>query len=369
MQFFPIYEEVYQVIESQSLPHFLTFAKSNINRPKQIFWYITSSLSRHDTDTDCNVNRYIVGAIDFFIGVVLFLILTLLLSPHNYGFRAIRLPSAIFIFFGTAQYYSATRGFCNQVWGRSSNQVKPWRLDDLDDEEADIGGTTGAGGLQTDSMASDNIITPLPSKDVDITLPNEVHPLADLSGTVNQRSSPLPWETASLPVLEGEPTISDTALRQLALRRATVKIPDASLAFPIAESPAQMHYTTFPKTSTFAMDSIKLSEISPVDTDPDFETKSDLAEPSSQTTKQSQPSISQDLSTLLVRFGRFAPLGIEPTTREKKKIQVFGPENLVEDPRIKRLYQSIVRDILIIAAAASAVWVVLCFAVPMRGLG
>jgi len=37
-QFQPVFDEVYQVIEMQSLPHFLSHVRSNINRPKQVFW-------------------------------------------------------------------------------------------------------------------------------------------------------------------------------------------------------------------------------------------------------------------------------------------------------------------------------------------
>lgn len=42
-QFLPIYDEVYSVIENQSLPHFLGYAKTNINRPKQLFWSVPAS--------------------------------------------------------------------------------------------------------------------------------------------------------------------------------------------------------------------------------------------------------------------------------------------------------------------------------------
>ena len=34
----PHFEETYRVVETQALPHFLTYAKANVNRPKQLFW-------------------------------------------------------------------------------------------------------------------------------------------------------------------------------------------------------------------------------------------------------------------------------------------------------------------------------------------
>ena len=35
-----MYDEIYQTIETQILPHFLSFAEANINKPKQLFWYV-----------------------------------------------------------------------------------------------------------------------------------------------------------------------------------------------------------------------------------------------------------------------------------------------------------------------------------------
>ena len=37
-QFLPVYEEVYHTLETQSLPHFLSYASTNVNQPKQMFW-------------------------------------------------------------------------------------------------------------------------------------------------------------------------------------------------------------------------------------------------------------------------------------------------------------------------------------------
>lgn len=309
--------------------------------------------------------RYIVGSIDFLIGVTIFLILTLLLSNHHFAYRAIRLPSTFFIFFGTAQFYSAWRGFCHQVWGRSSNQVKPWELDDVEDEETDLEGIPDVSYGQVNTCAPDDLFSPVPDGSIDIQLPQEVHALSDLSGSVDKRSSPLPWETPSLPILEGDSEMSEVARRQLAIRRATVKVPDASLAFPISESSAITPLALAPYISSPA----KRPEISPFDTEADIDVKPDASD-SSMPARTSAPllrSPPQDLSSLLVRYRRTVPP--EPQSKSTEpKIKIFGPEKLVEDPRIKRLYKSIVRDIMSIASVMSVVWVALCFAVPMRGL-
>ena len=312
--------------------------------------------------------RYIVGVVDFLVGVIIFIILTLLLSSHRFGLRATRLPSCVFIFFGVAQFYAGSRGFCNQVWGRSSNQVKPWELDDVGDEEAEVAGSTRMYNIQAESAASDNLFTPMADNNVD--LPPEVHPLTDLGGTVDERPSPLPWETASPPLSDDEPELSEAGRRQLAIRRATIKVPDATLAFPIVDQHAQVldpatPFNIPPKAAQ------KRGELSPFDTDPDLATtRPDLVHPSpaANTTNQRNPSTAQDLTSLLVRFARFGPRDPQSSSAEKE-IKVFGPERLVEDPRIKKLYEGIVRDILIVAGSMTAIWIVLCFAVPMRGLG
>ena len=38
LQFLPVYEEIYSMLEMQSLPRFIALAKSNVNWKKQAFW-------------------------------------------------------------------------------------------------------------------------------------------------------------------------------------------------------------------------------------------------------------------------------------------------------------------------------------------
>jgi hypothetical protein len=40
-QFLPVYKEIYGFLQMQTLPHFLSYAQTNINLPKQVFWSVS----------------------------------------------------------------------------------------------------------------------------------------------------------------------------------------------------------------------------------------------------------------------------------------------------------------------------------------
>jgi hypothetical protein len=353
------------VIERQSLPHFLSYAKANVNRPKQLYWYVTR--------VDASDIRYLVGAFDIFLGIAIFTILTILLPPRNFGYRAIRLPSTVFTWFGAAQFYSAYRGFCQQVWGRASLQVKPWELDpEVDDEEA----------VTTDSGFDDPLFTPkgLSDKDGKESF-GEVHPLSDLGGSISPTIFTPTWETMVIPTLESGPGIeeeelSEAARRQLAIRRATIKIPDASLAFPIKDTAEPFPVSS--ATSPSLMSGISMrkrseaqSDISPFESftfSPETDRNMPTDSGTSGTIPPARPVPSNsppDLSTILTKF----PAGTQPYASKPASPRLFGPERVVEDPRIKELYHTIARDILIVSGVIAVIWIILCFAVPLRGLG
>lgn len=337
--FLPIYEEVYSVVENQSLPHFLSYARTNINRPKQLFWYI-------------------VGTCDMLIGLIIYLVITLLVTNHRYALRATRLPSAVFVCFGAMQTYSAWRGFCQQVYGRNSRQVRPWEMDAYEDEEA---------AIRSEIAPSDEIVTPVatPGEAVptdEFKLPDEVHPLSVMGDVPALSWAPeylFPAKTEEdqpAPRLSSE--LSDVELRQLAIRRATVKVPDASLAFPV-EQPMET-FVTPPTPEALAsptvLDKRSKREISPW---------SGSSPPTADAAGvPTSPANDMDISALLGRFS--SRLGRAEAVEHSTK--VFGPEKLVEDPRIQKLYQDIVRDILIVGGLAAGIWIALCFAVPMAGL-
>lgn len=116
-------------MESSSLPNFVRFATSNINRPKKDFWLY-------------------VGTTDFLIGVLIyFLCIFCRVSPLCFlfrfsfrsfeswanivqagrGFRVFGIP---FTWFGCMQFYSATQDLCFQVYGRRARQLYPWDIEE-----------------------------------------------------------------------------------------------------------------------------------------------------------------------------------------------------------------------------------------------
>jgi hypothetical protein len=327
--------------------------------------------------------RYYVGAIDLFIGTLIFVFITLFVYRRNFGYRLLRLPSTFFSSFGAMQMYSAYRGFCTQVWGRTSRQVRPWEMDDVaEDEEAPASSLNIWGnqaGVATDLRpveSGETILTPVSEKTqrlgTDITLSPEVHPLADVSGMIQSPSTEPPW---SVPTL-GKDEISEVQRRHLAIRRETIKLPAAELVFPIPDSPIST--STFSASTTApasSVDSRKRSQIlsdydSPEPTPTLSPPSAPIFAPTSPSLPQSAPSC--ELNTLLSKFRRAEPMDPgayrEAEQERERKAKTFGPETLVEDPRVAKLMESIIRDILLVGAATGLVWVALCFAVPMAGL-
>jgi hypothetical protein len=109
------------VVEDQSLPHFLSYAQTNINLPKQLFWYVPprgSSARRlissnpHPILLLRNV-RYAVGLTDIGISILILLLMVWFLPDRPFAWRTARLVSLLFAAFGAMQVYSVrpvTRG-------------------------------------------------------------------------------------------------------------------------------------------------------------------------------------------------------------------------------------------------------------------
>ncbi|KZT70343.1 hypothetical protein DAEQUDRAFT_764788 [Daedalea quercina L-15889] len=109
----PIYEEMFQTLETISLPRFLAEASNNINRPKQLLWYS-------------------LGVIDTLLGILLAVLLVCLVPIPPESNRAWRLFSVVPAMVGMCQLYSAYRGFCSQVWWRGATQLHEWELEEMD---------------------------------------------------------------------------------------------------------------------------------------------------------------------------------------------------------------------------------------------
>ncbi|KZT06530.1 uncharacterized protein LAESUDRAFT_679540 [Laetiporus sulphureus 93-53] len=115
--FLHVYEEMYALLETVSLPRFLAIAATNINTPKQLYWYA-------------------IGIADVFIGIIIALVCITVVHVPPKGNRAWRLFAVPFFAFGVMQVYSAYRGFCSQVWGRGHTQVRVWEMQEMDEEAA-----------------------------------------------------------------------------------------------------------------------------------------------------------------------------------------------------------------------------------------
>ncbi|KAK4703825.1 hypothetical protein P7C70_g2391, partial [Phenoliferia sp. Uapishka_3] len=88
----------------RSLPHYMQWAKGNINTPKMLFWYVLSATrhSAHSLTTRVSVPRYGVGATDFAIGVMLAMLI--MYRAHS---RWYRIFSFLFIQFGRRHFTSS----------------------------------------------------------------------------------------------------------------------------------------------------------------------------------------------------------------------------------------------------------------------
>ncbi|KAG9006617.1 hypothetical protein FRB94_000543 [Tulasnella sp. JGI-2019a] len=108
------YNQVYAQLDA-SARNFIATQTTNINLPKQIvrytIWLIMTVLS------------------------ILLAGLTIVKVPvhhphHHPMLRAVRLVATPFAFFGSISFYTAWRGFCSQIYGRSRMQLKAWEMED-----------------------------------------------------------------------------------------------------------------------------------------------------------------------------------------------------------------------------------------------
>lgn len=244
------------------------------------------------------------------------------------------------------------------------------------------------------NMFNENVFAPTtPPPNMDIQLSPEVAPLTDLGDISASPVSvntlrPLPSRHASLEDEKSE-ELSETQIRQLALRRQTIKVPDASLAFPISEDDhvgelstrktshrlsaagASIRPSISSVTSSLRQNSSPLptpiarrSSISPFDEPPlAHETGRGSVEPKLSMT--SLAAAHQDLGALLGKFKRSTN---RVSIAEAGAPKMFGPEVLVEDPRVVALFEGVVRDILIVGTVAAVIWIALCLSVPCAGL-
>lgn len=300
------------------------------------------------------------------------------------------------------QMYSAYRGFCSQVWNRKSRQLWPWELDEARDEEFSIQSKQQTEGSECaldpsapplghrhsvsphPSFFSENVFTPT-STAREMTLSPEVFLLTDLSDPVTPTSSIDPEKIEEM---------TEVQRNQLAIRRSTIKVPDAALAFPISEDDELGDLSTRkpshrssafeslrPSVSSLASGSFRrpsLSLASPIETAANR--RSDIS-PFEEPTPSVLPKAEANVSTTSVQAGTVTPgrpdLSLlldkfkftgQPRSAEDHRVKMFGPESPVQDERVTALFDSVVRDILVVGVISGVIWVALCLAVPCVGL-
>ncbi|KAG8741987.1 hypothetical protein FRC10_002145 [Ceratobasidium sp. 414] len=109
--FMPAYTRIYDLVDASSVPNFVGITAPNINLPKQIYWYI-------------------IGTVFTLLSWVIALFTIYYVPDPPRSKRSIRLVSVPFAILGCMQIYSAWRGFCSQVFGRSARQLHAWELVD-----------------------------------------------------------------------------------------------------------------------------------------------------------------------------------------------------------------------------------------------
>lgn len=113
---------------------------SNINRPRQLFWYVIR-LSIYSKPIAKFARRYCCAVPNLFVGLAITLYFVLSPSPRFTTppqiHRAWRLLALPFFLLASMMWYKGFKGFCPILFLRSSRQLRPWELQRLtDDSEA-----------------------------------------------------------------------------------------------------------------------------------------------------------------------------------------------------------------------------------------
>ncbi|CAE6435360.1 unnamed protein product, partial [Rhizoctonia solani] len=245
--FAPAYARIYDLVDGSSVPNFVSTAAANINLPKQIYWYA-------------------IGVIFTLISWLIAISTIYFIPDQPRSKRSIRLVSVPFAVLGCMQIYSAWRGFCSQVFGRSARQLHTWELVDPADA-----------GISVEPLAP---ITSLPAK------PPPLRTVLDMAAGTNKFD-----------------------------------------AAPFAD---------LQSTSSFAMTDLGATS------SPAMHSRSRI------TITEPEP---------LSRGGRAA----------FRRPAVYGPERVIEDPRVRAYHQRVIRDMLWVGFAWGIAWTGILVGVPGRG--
>ncbi|KAI0772583.1 hypothetical protein BC629DRAFT_1595251 [Irpex lacteus] len=319
--FHPIYQQAYDTLQNSSLPYFLAEATPNINREKQLYWWL-------------------YGAISFLLGWAV-TIGCLFINKHDgesarpasVRERAWRLWAVPFLTAGGMQMYSAYRGFCSEVWGRGATQLRPWELVSATDEELQSGSDKkeplSSQGEAHYWQKGPKPLKPLehvaenPDEAVQIDI-SSVH-FDDLANVDLNIDSPGP---VTLPSSLSSPASTSK------------KRPP-----PIITSNHRDHWCPPPNFASVDMSRTATAVSAPshgTSTQRDLHPLPHVACPPKTSSTASQTTLPV-LST---------------------RARMFGPERVVMDPRIRAVHRRILRDMLVVGFIWSVVWTVVILCLP-----
>ncbi|KAF9498698.1 hypothetical protein BDN71DRAFT_1503764 [Pleurotus eryngii] len=300
--FLTAYEEIYQMIEHTSLPRFLAFSTTNINRPKQLFWYLCGVL-------------FLLTSVASAVAIIT------MVPDSNSSNRAWRLFALPWAWLGSMQIYAASMGFCNQVWSRNGVQLHAWELSEADEEsklfvEKIISNATHDGSSDRHAPHTTLVITPHSRPNVH-TQPrsrSSCHTDSTVNATTNNVSSS---------VTHSEPWASQSH-----------EFDEPLTPYPLP-----------PRGATSTLDSQTVSVVAPfLSLDHEDDKTSDQKAPSREIREVYPES-------------HHGTLACPP---------IFGPERVVQDARIKAAHGRVMNSIWLVGFVYVLVFSAVIFSVPSR---
>ncbi|KAI0681916.1 hypothetical protein BC835DRAFT_1425088 [Cytidiella melzeri] len=327
--FHPIYQLAYEILQTSSLPFFLLEGETNINREKQLYWWL-------------------YGVCTFLVGWAV--AIGCLFIEHNSDGdsanqihapqRAWRLWAVPFLDLGGMQMYAGYRSFCTEVWGRGAAQLRPWELTIPDDENSAARPSSPQDdscqkehfqpnaefSLHSRSVGSSNVtkvpLDDVPDFDLDLNSPGPIilpsfHPSSN-----DQKHAPTLFDIGSSAHRDtwGPPP---SKLPQLVDADDAESLPPTPFTPPTPNSAYPLLQNPGPSSPT----------------------------PSSSNCYPPRPwSTSSQVSLRQVNLS--------------SRARIFGPERVVLDPRIQAVHRRVMTDILVVGFVWGVVWTVVVLCLP-----
>ncbi|KDQ64127.1 hypothetical protein JAAARDRAFT_52120 [Jaapia argillacea MUCL 33604] len=318
--FLPIYDSIYTLLQSSSLPHFLAHSATAVNFPRQFLWFIIG-----------------VSTLSASLALTLTLLLAFSVPVH----RALRLLVVISSTVGVLYCYSSWRGFCASMWIRGTRQIRSWELrEDEDDEEA---------GLSY--WDRDRIFGPETRQSCPPCSKRNQEPSDEIRVDCDVESSSLCIDASmledkgALEMSSAAPFISyssSSALSAVDLQREP-PLADFNTTYTHSSPSSTTNITNVPVPSIKNQCEFDSASISPFP----YPSQTPLTRSSSITTTTNSQHARASLTSL-------------------PRPEVFGPERVVLDPRIREVHRRVIRDLYCVAAVWCLLFGALVLSLPAR---